>query len=101
MSNKILTIDIGPLFGTNLEEKLKVADQIRESCKTTGFFAVSNHCVNVLDELNVETFKFFKNLSTSEKLDLAPFNWNINNTNTYRGYFPSVIGKEGFVNLTF
>jgi isopenicillin-N synthase len=96
----ISTIDISPLYGNDLEKKLKVAEQIKEACHKTGFFAISNHTIDCFDELTSQTHAFFKNLSAEQKLQLAAHKWNKNNKNTYRGFFPSATnGKEGLVNL--
>lgn len=99
MSKSIEIIDIQALFGNDLEKKIKVAKQIENSCKQTGFFGISNHGIEELERLGEYTFNFFKHLSKEQKFELKSFTWNKNNTNTYRGYFPSVIGKEGFVNF--
>jgi isopenicillin-N synthase len=90
-------IDIGPLFGTDFDSKLNVARQIDLACRKNGFFEIENHKIDTLDSLNLQAFRFFKNLTYEQKINLAPKKWNPNAEYTYRGYFPaSVNGKEGF-----
>eukprot|EP01103_Thecamoeba_quadrilineata_P006094 TRINITY_DN15820_c0_g1_i1.p1 TRINITY_DN15820_c0_g1~~TRINITY_DN15820_c0_g1_i1.p1 ORF type:complete len:317 (-),score=67.94 TRINITY_DN15820_c0_g1_i1:21-971(-) len=90
-------IDISGLGGDEASEK-KVAAQIREACKTLGFFTIVNHGVSpdLLSQLRKRSNDFFK-LTFQEKLQLAPQKWNPENSNVYRGYFPSSVnGKEGY-----
>ena len=94
--SQIQTIDIGPLFTSDITAKLNVARQIDAVCRGTGFFVISNHGIDNLDGLTQEAFRFFKGQTTEQKLKLAPNKWNPANKNTYRGYFPSSVnGKEG------
>jgi len=90
-------IDISPLFGTDIKSKLKVASQIDLACRNNGFFEIENHKIDLLDSLNFQAFRFFKNLSHEQKISLSPKKWNAKSDFTYRGYFPaSVNGKEGY-----
>lgn len=89
------TIDISPLFGTNLREKLNVAKEIDKACKGSGFFFASNHGVDCLDDLVRTTRKFHQSLSEEEKMDLAIVAYNKNNTTQIRnGYYLPVEGKK-------
>lgn len=89
------TIDISPLFGSNLQEKLNVAAEIDRACRGSGFFFASNHGVDVLDDLVKTTRKFHQSLSEEEKLDLAIVAYNKNNTTQIRnGYYLPIKGKK-------
>jgi isopenicillin N synthase-like dioxygenase len=96
----IPTIDIKPLFGVfgdDLQAKLNVAKQIDTVCRQTGFFQITNHGVENLEQLTSEAFRFFETLTNEEKMSMASKKFNQNNNHIYRGYFPaSVNGKEGF-----
>lgn len=96
MKNELVpTIDISPLFGTNLEEKLVVATEIDKACRVSGFFFASNHGVDVLDDLVKTTRKFHQSLSEEEKLNLAIVAYNKNNTTQIRnGYYLPIKGKK-------
>lgn len=89
------TIDISPLFGTNVQEKLKVAEKIDRACKGSGFFFASNHGVDTLDDLVKTTRKFHQSLSEKEKWDLAIVAYNKDNTTQKRnGYYLPIEGKK-------
>jgi isopenicillin-N synthase len=89
------TIDISPLFGGNLQDKLKVAAEIDEASRSSGFFFASNHGVDVLDELVKTTRKFHQSLSEEEKWNLAIVAYNKENTVQKRnGYYLPIEGKK-------
>lgn len=89
------TIDISPLFGANLQEKLNVAAQIDKACRGSGFFFASNHGVDILDDLVKTTREFHQSLSEKEKFDLAIVAYNKDNTTQLRnGYYLPVEGKK-------
>lgn len=94
-SELVPTIDISALFGTDLEEKLKVAAQIDRACRNSGFFFAANHGVDVLEELVKTTRKFHQSLSEKEKWDLAIVAYNKDNTKQLRnGYYLPIEGKK-------
>lgn len=97
------TINISPLFGDDLQAKLKVAGEIDKACKGSGFFFISHHGVDTLDELVKTTRKFHKSLSQEEKWDLAIVAYNEKNKSQNRnGYYLPIEGKkavESFVSL--
>lgn len=89
------TIDISPLFGANLQEKLNVAAEIDKACRGSGFFFASNHGVDILDDLVKTTRKFHQSISEKEKFDLAIVAYNKDNTTQKRnGYYLPVEGKK-------
>lgn len=89
------TIDISPLFGTNHQEKLKVAKEIDAACRGSGFFFISNHGVNVLDDLVKITRKFHQSLTEEEKWNLAIVAYNKENKTQIRnGYYLPIEGKK-------
>lgn len=89
------TIDISPLFGTNFEEKLKVAAEIDKACRGSGFFFAANHGVDVLDDLVKTTRKFHQSMTEKEKWDLAIIAYNKENTTQHRnGYYLPIEGKK-------
>lgn len=89
------TIDISPLFGNDLQEKLKVAAEIDKASRDSGFFFASNHGVDVLDELVKTTRKFHQSLSDEEKWNLAIVAYNKENTTQKRnGYYLPIEGKK-------
>jgi isopenicillin-N synthase len=90
------TIDILPLFGSNLEEKMKVAKQIQEICHSgCGFFFVTNHGVDVLNDLFKITTDFHMNLTDEERWKLAIVAYNKVNTKQIRnGYYLPIKDKK-------
>ena len=95
--SQIPIIDVAPLFRNDHSAKLNVAKQIDEACRSNGFFSIKNHGIDNLDSLEGESFRFFKQLTQEQRLELAPNKWNPTNPNTYRGYFPAKVdGKEGY-----
>lgn len=94
---KFSTINIGPLFLNDQNAKRQVARQIDEACRKSGFFMISNHGVDNLNQVWQQTTRFFQTLTADEKQKLAAAKWNPQNKNSYRGFFPSSTnGKEGF-----
>jgi len=89
------TILIAPLFGNNKEAKLRVAKEIDEACRGSGFFLASHHGVDVLEELVETTRRFHANITEEEKLDLAIVAYNKNNASQIRnGYYLPIKGKK-------
>ncbi|KAG4078792.1 hypothetical protein HA402_015382 [Bradysia odoriphaga] len=89
------TIDISPLFGNDLQAKLKVAAEIDKASRSSGFFFASNHGVDVLDELVKTTRKFHQSLSEEEKWNLAIVAYNKENVEQKRnGYYLPIEGKK-------
>ncbi len=87
----IPVIDISPLFGDNIEEKLNVGKQIDNVCKFTGFFQITNHGIPDLQKFTEKAFEFFNNLTTDQKMKMAPKKFNPKNKHVYRGYFPASV----------
>ncbi|KAK4503953.1 hypothetical protein PRZ48_004868 [Zasmidium cellare] len=62
-------IDIGPSYSSDLGDRNKVAEQIRQACVTSGFFYITNHgidkqaCQGVLHQAK----RLFKDLSRDQK----------------------------------
>ncbi|RFU25908.1 hypothetical protein B7463_g10436, partial [Scytalidium lignicola] len=77
-------IDIAGIFSDDLEERKKVAAQLREACTKVGFFYIENHGIPQEDIDTVFNMgkKFFE-LPFDEKMEVY-----INNTPHYRGYTP-------------
>lgn len=94
---KIPVIDIAPLFGNDMEAKLKIGREIDEVCRGTGFFQITNHGIHDIEKITEKAFDFFRNQTTEQKMAMASRKFNPENKHVYRGYFPaSVNGKEGF-----
>ena len=90
----IPVIDIGPLFGNDVEAKMSVAKQIDEVCRVSGFFQIKNHGIPELDALASKAFDFFQKQTTEQKMAMASKKFNPKSSHVYRGYFPaSVNGK--------
>lgn len=77
-------INVSGIFSTQLEERKKVAAQIRDACIRVGFFYAEGHGVSQdLVDSTFEVAKKFFGLSFDEKMELF-----INNQKNYRGYTP-------------
>ena len=92
-------IDISELmnFGLQSNKSNKIIKQIKKACLNTGFFTVVGHGVPIrlINSILICSKKFF-DLPAKKKLSIAPQKWNKENSNIYRGYFPSFVnGKEG------
>lgn len=76
-------IDLGPSFSSNLADRQKVANQIREACITSGFFQISNHGITqpAISGVLEQAERFFHDLTPSQKDDL-----NIRYSQLFRGY---------------
>ena len=97
--NYIPTIDVSSLIKNNFNNisVSKTIKKIEKACVEVGFFQVTGHGISQKDIKNICKVgnKFFK-LSKMNKKKLSPKQWNPNNKNIYRGYFPNdVNGKEG------
>lgn len=89
------TIDISPLFGDDKNAKLKVAGEIDQACRGSGFFLISNHGITVLDKLVETTKKFHQSMTDQEKFDLAIVAYNEKNSKQHRnGYYLPIKGKK-------
>jgi isopenicillin N synthase-like dioxygenase len=64
-------IDIGPLFGSDAEQKLSVTQAIAKACEEIGFFVIINHGVSdsVIENMWKQTHDFF-DLDVEEKSQL-------------------------------
>ena len=87
---KIPIIDIAPLVMPDRNTKLirETGDEIREACRSVGFFYIKNHQIpqSHIDSLIPLVHAFF-NRSLEEKMKI-----HISNSDIYRGYTP--LGKE-------
>ena len=74
-----------------------VIKQIEKACLDVGFFEIQGHGIETQAINSVlRICKKFFGLPLEKKLRLATKKWNKNNSNIYRGYFPSSVnGKEG------
>lgn len=85
----IPVIDISSIFSANLEDRIKVAQELRDACLEIGFFYVTGH--GIPDEMVdgvFEVAKTFFRFSFEEKMEVF-----INNQKNYRGYTP--LGGSG------
>jgi len=97
--SRFATIDISPLFGDNIEDKMKVAEQIDRSCRDTGFFFISNHSIDCLDELFERTQRYHLTEDEQAKFEMAIQAYNPNNSNILAGYYLSVKGVKAVESL--
>ncbi|KAL2758891.1 hypothetical protein ACRALDRAFT_1062006 [Sodiomyces alcalophilus JCM 7366] len=87
-------IDVSPLFGDDKEAKLRVAKQIDEVSRGTGFFYAVNHGVD-LPGLSRNTAKFHQEITDDEKWELAIRAYNKEHQSQVRsGYYLSIPGKK-------
>lgn len=95
---EVPTIDIGPLFTSNFEEKLKVAKEIKEICRFgCGFFYIKNHNISqeTLDLLVSKCQDLHKRMSDEEKYEIAIFAYNkVNIKQKRNGYYLPIKGKK-------
>ena len=86
--NRIPIIDIAPLVMPDRNTKLirETGDEIREACRSVGFFYIKNHQIpqSHIDSLISLVHGFF-NLSLEEKMKI-----HINKSDIYRGYYTTV-----------
>lgn len=88
-------IDVSPLFGEDLSAKLAVSRQILSACQDSGFFFISNHGIEVLDEFVKITRDFHSRMTEEEKLEIAMVAYNSANVNQKRnGYYLPIPGKK-------
>uniref|UniRef100_A0A914VNI2 Fe2OG dioxygenase domain-containing protein n=1 Tax=Plectus sambesii TaxID=2011161 RepID=A0A914VNI2_9BILA len=96
------TINIAPLFGEDMEAKMQVAKQIDQASRGSGFFLVSHHGVDVLDELFRITKQFHTDLTDEEKWKLAIVAYNKDNVKQVRnGYYLPIKGKKAVESLCY
>ena len=88
--NRIPIVDIGPLVMPDRNKKLirETGDEIREACRSVGFFYIKNHQIpqSHLDDL-IPSIQAFFNLPLEEKMKI-----HISKSDIFRGYTP--LGKE-------
>jgi isopenicillin-N synthase len=87
------TIDISPLFGDDSQAKARVAQEIGQASRGSGFFYASNHGIDV-GRLRDEVNKFHAEMTPQEKFDLAINAYNEANPHTRNGYYMAVDGKK-------
>lgn len=87
-------IDVSPLFGDNMEEKMKAARAIDAASRDTGFFYAINHGIDV-NRLSQKTKEFHMSITDEEKWDLAIRAYNKEHQDQIRaGYYLSIPGKK-------
>jgi len=92
---QIPTINIAPLFRDDLESKMKVAKQIDDVCRGNGFFLVSNHGVEILNDFFKITKQFHISVTDEERFKLAIVAYNKDNVKQVRnGYYLPIKGKK-------
>lgn len=96
MYANVPVIDISPLLkGVDMEAMKETTNQIEKACKDSGFFLVSNHGVEVLEELCQVTTKFHQSMTEEEKNQIAIVAYNKENEKQIRnGYYLSIPGKK-------
>ncbi|CAF1234537.1 unnamed protein product [Rotaria sp. Silwood1] len=93
------TIDISALFGDDMDAKMEVAKKIDRSCRDTGFFFISNHTIDCLDELFERIQRYHLSENEDEKFKMAINAYNKNNTNILTGYYMSIKGVKAVESL--
>ncbi|KAL1960532.1 hypothetical protein VTO42DRAFT_7111 [Malbranchea cinnamomea] len=87
-------IDVSPLFGDDMEEKMKVARAIDAASRDTGFFYAVNHGVD-LKRLSDRTREFHMSITDEEKWQLAIRAYNKEHQKQIRaGYYLPIPGKK-------
>lgn len=87
-------IDVSPLFGDNMAEKMKVARAIDAASRGSGFFYAVGHGVDV-NRLTEETRKFHLSITDEEKWQLAIRAYNKEHEKQIRsGYYLPIPGKK-------
>ncbi|RDW69867.1 hypothetical protein BP6252_08887 [Coleophoma cylindrospora] len=85
----IPVIDVSPMFSPMIEDRKRVAAELREACLKIGFFYVKGHGIDQAQIDRVfEGGKQFFSLGFEEKMEIF-----INNTHNYRGFTP--LGGSG------
>lgn len=92
--SRFQTIDISPLFKDDMNEKLKVAKQIEQSCLDTGFFFIDKHSIDCLDELFERTQQCHFSLTDEEKYAMAIRAYKPDSDVEIAGYYMSIKGKK-------
>lgn len=88
-------IDVSGIFSENLDDRKKVAAELRLACVNVGFFYVKNHGISqeMVDGVFEWGKKFF-DLTFEEKMEIY-----IDNVPNYRGYTPlhgaGIAGADG------
>ncbi len=87
--DEIPLIDVSGIFSPNLNDRKKVAEELRDACIKIGFFYITGHGIPQEQVDGVfEAGKSFFDLTFEEKMECF-----INNVPNYRGYTP--IGGAG------
>ncbi|KAL2008186.1 hypothetical protein VTN00DRAFT_8168 [Thermoascus crustaceus] len=87
-------IDVSPLFGDDMEQKMKVARAIDAASRDTGFFYAVNHGINV-QRLSEKTKEFHMSITDQEKWRLAIRAYNKEHQKQIRnGYYLPIPGKK-------
>jgi isopenicillin N synthase-like dioxygenase len=88
----IPVIDVGGIRSDNLEDRVKVANNIKDACTRVGFFYIENHGIS--QDLIEGTFRYaneFFALPFEKKMEIY-----IENSPNFRGYTPvGASGKPG------
>ncbi|MGW6903543.1 2OG-Fe(II) oxygenase family protein [Streptomyces sp. NPDC054940] len=92
-SAHVPTIDISPLFGSDPDDKLRVAQEINKACRGSGFFYASHHGIDV-QHLQDVVNEFHRTMTDEEKHELAINAYNKANPRVRNGYYMAVKGKK-------
>ncbi|AEW98054.1 MULTISPECIES: 2OG-Fe(II) oxygenase family protein [Streptomycetaceae] len=92
-SAHVPTIDISPLSGSDADAKSRVAREIHDACRGSGFFYASHHGVDV-QLLQDVVNEFHRTMTDQEKYDLAIHAYNKANPHIRNGYYMAVKGKK-------
>lgn len=89
-NNEVPVIDLSRMNGT-LEERKQIADKIAHAAKTSGFFYLVNHGMEVEQITHtLDVAKRFFELPTDTKMNVA-----LVKSDNYRGYLPfKMMGKD-------
>lgn len=96
----IPTIDITPLAGEDEEAKALVARQIHCACRSSGFFYVSNHGIDIVT-FHFIVNEFHRTITEEEKWDLAINAYNKSNSQTRSGYYMAKRGEKVVESFSF
>lgn len=92
-SAHVPTIDISPLFGSDPDDKTRVAQEINKACRGSGFFYASHHGIDV-QRLQDVVNEFHRTMTDEEKHELAIHAYNQANPRVRNGYYMAVKGKK-------
>jgi isopenicillin-N synthase len=92
-SAHVPTINIAPLRGADRQARLRVAREISEACRGSGFFYAAGHGVDVR-RLRDVVGRFHRTMTNEEKFALAINAYNKANPRTRNGYYMAIEGSK-------